>query len=212
MELFLALLTMTAALVLGAMSPGPSFLLVARTALAESRQAGFAAALGMGAGGMLFAMIALLGLLALLAAVPVLYLVLRILGGAYLLYLGYRIWQGASKTLEPEQAGNAQGSNSLWRSFLLGLTTQVSNPKTAIAYASIFASLLPREAPVTVLVLLPLLLFVIEAGWYLLVAYALSSPVPRARYLACKSRIDRVAASFMGLLGLKLLIDAASRT
>ncbi len=207
MELFLALLTMVAALVLGAMIPGPSFLLVARMALSESRRAGVAVALGMGVGGMLLALMAVLGLLALLAAVPVLYLVLKVCGGVYLLYLAFRIWQDASLPFQADDARiHADGKG--WRAFVLGFTTQVSNPKTAVAYASIFASLLPKDTPISVLAVLPIVLFVIEAGWYCLVAYVLSSPVPRERYLQCKTWIDRLAASLMGLLGAKLLLDA----
>lgn len=205
-QLWTGLLAMTAALILGAMSPGPSFLLVARTALAVSRPAGLAAALGMGVGGVLFALIALLGLMTLLHAVPVLYVALKLCGGAYLLYLGFRIWRGARQPLE--FAARPASGRGLWRAFWLGLGTQVSNPKTAIAYASIFASLLPREVPAAVMTGLPVLIFVIELGWYSLVTLVLSAPAPRKRYLAGKHLVDRAAGGIMALLGLKLMTQA----
>lgn len=94
MELFAAILSIAVALTFGAMSPGPSFILVARTSLAVSRRDGLAAAVGMGIGGVFFSAIALLGLLAILTTVPLLHLALKILGGTYLVYLGYRIWRG----------------------------------------------------------------------------------------------------------------------
>ena len=205
-ELWASLLAMTAALVLGAMSPGPSFLLVARTALAVSRRAGFAAALGMGVGGVLFALIALLGLMALLHAVPMLYLALKICGGSYLLYLGYRIWRGARQPLQLTTV--ASGNSGARRAFWLGLATQVSNPKTAIVYASIFASLLPREVPVAAMIGLPVLIFLIELGWYSLVTFVLSAPAPRQRYLAGKRHVDRAAGGIITLLGIKLITQS----
>jgi len=163
------------------MSPGPSFIMVARTALAISRMDGVAAALGMGVGGVLFAVAALLGLQALLGAVPAFYAIVKVLGGAYLLYLGYLIWRGASEPLSLAATQTAgKGKRALRRSFLLGLGTQVSNPKTAVVYASIFVSLLPRELPPAALLGLPLLIFAIETGWYSIVALALSAPSPRA--------------------------------
>lgn len=204
MDLLIALISMTVAFTLGAMLPGPSFLLVARTALAVSRPAGMAAALGMGVGGVIFALIAMLGLLALLAAVPVLYGVLKVAGGLYLLYLGWRIIRGATQPLAVDQQ-DSKTSGRPWRIFTIALMTQLSNPKTALAYAGIFASLLPANAPLTVSLFLPLLVFVIEFGWYALVALMLSSPAPRARYLAGKKWIDRTSGSLMGLLGLRLL-------
>ena len=205
-ELWAGMLAMTAALTLGAMSPGPSFLLVARTALAISRPAGLAAALGMGIGGVLFALLALLGLMALLNAVPVLYLALKLCGGGYLLYLGYRIWRGATQPLALDTSPATDGS--CWRAFWLGLGTQVSNPKTAIVYTSIFASLLPRDVPVAILVGLPVLIFFIEFIWYSLVTLVLSAPAPRKRYLAAKHYVDRAAGGIMALLGIKLMTQA----
>ncbi len=207
MELFTAILSIAFALALGAMSPGPSFVMVAQTSLALSRRDGLAAALGMGAGGVLFSSAALLGLLALLAAVPLLHIALKVLGGAYLIYLGYRIWRSAHQPLVLGDT-SLQGQPRVWRSFALGLSTQVSNPKTAVVYASVFASLLPGEAPPLVLIVLPIMIFVIETAWYSVVAVALSAPSPRARYLASKAWLDRTAGAIMSLLGIKLIFEA----
>ena len=208
MELSAAILSIAVALTLGAMSPGPSFILVARTSLAVSRRDGLAAAVGMGVGGVFFSAIALLGLLAILTAVPLLHLALKVLGGTYLVYLGYRIWRGARQPLVLESTSLQNYPTQARRSFVLGLVTQVSNPKTAVVYASVFASLLPRDIPPFALVALPIMVFAIETIWYSVVALALSSPSPRTRYLASKAWIDRTAGAIMSLLGLKLIFEA----
>jgi threonine/homoserine/homoserine lactone efflux protein len=209
MGIAVAVLSIAGAITLGAMSPGPSFIMVARTSLAGSRTDGIAAAFGMGAGAVLFSIAALLGLQAVLNAVPSFYTVIKVLGGIYLLYLGYLIWRGANEPVSlSEMQRESNGRRTLRRSFLLGLATQVSNPKTAIVYAGIFASLLPRELPAPVIAGLPLLVFVIETGWYSTVAVALSAPSPRATYLRSKSRIDRVAGGVMTALGIKLVLGA----
>jgi threonine/homoserine/homoserine lactone efflux protein len=208
MDLSAAILSIAAALTLGAMSPGPSFILVARTSLAVSRRDGLAAAVGMGVGGVLFSAIAVLGLLAIFTAVPLIHLALKVLGGAYLVYLGYQIWRGARQPLMIDNASLQRRPAQAWRSFVLGLVTQVSNPKTAIVYASVFASLLPRDIPPLALVAVPVMVFAIETFWYSVVALALSSPSPRARYLASKAWIDRTAGAIMSSLGLKLIFEA----
>src|ERR1700686_2480502 len=99
MELSAAILSIAVALTLGAMSPGPSFILVTRLCVGVSRRVGRAAAVVMGVGGFFFSAIALLGLLAILTAVPLLHLALKVLGGTYLVSLGYRIWRGARQPL-----------------------------------------------------------------------------------------------------------------
>jgi threonine/homoserine/homoserine lactone efflux protein len=210
----LALLGIAGAMTVGAMSPGPSFVMVARTAV-TSRSDGLAAALGMGAGGLVFAIAALAGLQAAFLAVPALYLAIKGLGGAYLVYLGLRIWRGARQPLAVmQEAGDSpqrlQGRGK--RTFLLGLATQVSNPKTAVVYASIFAAFLPREVPLVLALAVPAVIFCIETGWYSIVALALSSAAPRSTYLRYKVWIDRAAGGVMGLLGLRLVWSAVRGT
>ena len=209
MDTTLALLGIAGAMTVGAMSPGPSFVMVARTAVA-SRSDGLAAALGMGAGGLVFAIAALAGLQAAFLAVPGLYLAIKGFGGAYLIYLGFRIWRGARQPLAMTQDSDAsprQQSRGK-RTFLLGLATQVSNPKTAVVYASIFAAFLPREVPLVLALAVPAVIFCIETGWYAIVALALSSAAPRSAYLRYKVWIDRAAGGVMGLLGLRLVWSA----
>jgi threonine/homoserine/homoserine lactone efflux protein len=210
MNTAITVLSIGSAIAIGAMSPGPSFVMVARTAVASTRANGLAAALGMGAGGIIFAAAALLGLQALLASVPWLYLTLKIGGGGYLAYLGYRIWKGAKSPLMVAERCTQGPHHSLKRSFILGLSTQLSNPKTAIVYGSIFASLLPRDVPVVLMVALPIVVFSIEAGWYSIVALLLASASPRDAYLRYKSWVDRAAGGVMALLGIRLVVAAAN--
>ena len=64
-------------------------------------------------GGLAFAVCALFGLQAALIAVPTLYLVLKVAGGAYLVYLGCEIWQVAANPLV--DAGLAPVAPDRWR-------------------------------------------------------------------------------------------------
>jgi threonine/homoserine/homoserine lactone efflux protein len=200
------LLAIAGALAIGAMSPGPSFVLVSRIAVTASRPNGLAAALGMGVGGAIFGVLALAGLSALLRQVEWLHLSLKILGGAYLIYLAIRIWRSAAIPLAVDELGASQKRPAA-RSFWIGLATQLSNPKTAIYYASIFAALLPANPTEWLLFALPPTIFLIETGWYAVVALAFSSSGPRAAYLRFKAWVDRVAGAVLGMLGARLLID-----
>lgn len=208
MDITTAVLGIAGAVALGAISPGPSFVLVARTAVAGSRTDGLATALGIGAGGVLFAVAALFGLHVVLNSVPWVDLGLKLLGGAYLILLGCLIWRGASRPLHLPDSSMEVRTRTFFRSFWLGLLTQASNPKAAVIYASIFASLLPREVPRFVNFLLPLLIFIVEAGWYSAVAMTLSTTSPRALYLRSKVWIDRTTGGVMILIGVRLVAAA----
>lgn len=204
----LALLGIAGALAVGVVSPGPSFVMIARTAVAASRAEALAAAVGMGVGGFLFAVAALVGLQGVLLAVPSLYVVLKVAGGLYLAYLGVRIWRGAAQPLAVDAAGAGRAAGGRLRAFALGLATQVSNPKTAIVYASVFAAFLPPAVTLQFGAAVLALVLLIETGWYALVALGLSAEGPRRAYLRCKRWADRIAGGVMVGLGLKLVTSA----
>jgi threonine/homoserine/homoserine lactone efflux protein len=130
----------------------------------------------------------------------------RLLGGLYLLYLAISLWRGAGEPIALSDAGAPMAATD--RSFWLGLSTQLSNPKTTIVYASVFAALLPADVPLWLFAVLPPLVFLLEAGWYAIVAVAFSTARPRAAYLRAKVWIDRLAGVVIGALGLRLLHDA----
>ncbi|UUS61478.1 LysE family translocator [Acinetobacter sp. YH16056_T] len=203
MESFWILGSIAAALLLGAMSPGPTSIYVAKNSIAISRKHGLFTALGTGLGAAIFGLLAVLGLQAFLLAVPSAYLALKICGGLYLLWMAFKIIKHAK---EPIEAGDASSSEmSLRRAFTTGLITQLSNPKIAIVLASIFTALLPKEIPTYFYFVLPVLCFFIDAGWCSLVAVALSAEKPRKVYLKFKAGFDRAAGAVMTVLGLKLI-------
>jgi threonine/homoserine/homoserine lactone efflux protein len=208
MQELAVLASIVAALSVGVISPGPSFVMVARVAVASSRIRALATALGMGAGGAMFGAAALLGLQSVLLAVPALYVVLRVLGGLYLCYLGFLIFRSARKPLTMVAGGGENGSRPL-RAFWLGVTTQVSNPKTAIVYASVFAAFLPGSFSVGFAAALLAAVFLVESAWYAIVAVLFSSAGPQRAYLSYKSWVDRVAGAVMFGLGLRLVTSAA---
>ncbi|EGI75615.1 LysE family translocator [Hylemonella gracilis] len=209
MNELLAFSGIVVALAIGAASPGPSFLMIARTAVSSGRKAGLAAALGMGLGGLLFATLALLGLTALLTAVPWLYAALKVGGGVYLLYLGIKIWRGAKAPLIEVGADVTAAAQAGWKAQLaLGFGTQISNPKTAIVYGSVFAAFMPSTPALHFSIAVLLATLLIEAGWYAIVATVLSTPKSRQAYLRYKQWVDRSAGAVMAALGIKLALSA----
>jgi len=203
LESFWILGSIAFALMLGAMSPGPTSIYVAKNSIAISRKHGLFTALGTGTGAAVFGLLAVLGLQAFLLAVPSAYLALKICGGIYLLWLAFKIIKHAKEPIEADHSSSK--AMTLRRAFMTGLITQLSNPKIAIVLASIFTALLPKEIPTYYYFVLPILCFFIDAGWCSLVAVALSAEKPRRVYLKFKAVFDRAAGTVMTVLGLKLI-------
>jgi threonine/homoserine/homoserine lactone efflux protein len=204
-----AYLAIVVALLLGAMSPGPSFIVTARTALGGSRTAGLRVALGLGLGGLLFALLALVGLIALLSTVEWLFALVKIAGALYLVYLAVRLWRGARAPVDVDDSGRSRTVRS---DVLRGFVVQVSNPKTAVVYTSVFAAALPPSPSLWLSVGIATSVFAIEAGWYSFVALGFSTARLRGSYARAKVWVDRSAAVLLGGLGARLILTAGSRS
>lgn len=191
---------------LAVMSPGPTFLVVARTAAAGSRGAALIAALAAAVGVMVWAAAALFGLQALLARVEWLYLALRIAGGVYLVWLGIQLLRHAGKGDAPvtAAAGEAASPGRIFRSVLF---VQLANPKVAVFFGSVFLTLLPAEAPAWLNGVVLAIVFIDELAWYALVALLFSGDSVRAFYRRARVWIERLTGGVLAALGLRLALD-----
>jgi threonine/homoserine/homoserine lactone efflux protein len=199
-EWLLPLAGIALANILGAMSPGPAFVLIARIAVAHGRDAAWPAIAGLALGAVLWAGAAIWGLQAVFATLPWLARALPLAGGVFLIYLAIMIWRAAPAPPPRIDAGGPAPSGFL-HAFLL----QVSNPKIMIFFGSIFMAILPPQMPLWVELVVLAMALGIEFGWYGIVAGAFGSAAARAVYARAKTWIDRAMAALLAVLGLRLL-------
>ena len=205
MNEYLFLIPIGIAGIVGVMSPGPSFLFVAQTAMNKSRAHGIATSLGMGTGAVSFTLLACFGLFIVIETVPFLYGFLKFLGGLYLLYLAYKMWTATNQPSDTSTTFNKD--SSYLKSYLFGLLTQLSNPKTAIVIGGIIMAFLPTDVPPYSFWIIGIMAFIIDAGWYCIVAIALSTGKAQLFYNRFKQHINRFAGSLMALMGTKLALN-----
>jgi threonine/homoserine/homoserine lactone efflux protein len=123
------LLFIVASLVL-IVTPGQDMLLVMSRSIAQGPAAGVATAAGVSVGLVGHTLLATLGLGAILRTSEWLFLALKLAGAAYLVYLGIQLL----RTRQHELAVSAGAPCSLWRLFLDGALSNISNPKIAVFY------------------------------------------------------------------------------
>ncbi len=187
-----------------AASPGPAFLAVSRTAIGASRSAGLIAAAAMATGALVWAVATFFGLHLLFAQAPWLYDALRLGGAAYLIYLGIGMLREAWRGGAPADAVVAVAGRA---TFVRCLAVQLSNPKSAVFFGSIFVTLLPADAPLWVKGAALAILGMNEFGWYALVALVLSAPRARRVYGQAKRVLDALFGGFLTALGVKLALS-----
>lgn len=185
-------------------TPGVNVLLIAQLSAAGQRRSACFAAFGVVTVALLWSVMAILGVNAVFTAHPQLRLGLQLVGGVYLCYVALNLWRSgaadANERLAPLGAAAA---------FRLGFLTNIMNPKSALFFGSVFATVLPQAPSTLLLVSAVGLVFFNALVWHLLLVVGFSTPRVQAAYARQRQRLSRAAGVVVGVLGLRLLITAS---
>jgi len=166
---------------------------------------GMLAALSHGIGVGLYAGASLLGLGALMTQFPTVYQILVYLGAAYLAYLGIKILLAKPSNNELEvQKSEVSEAKALQDGFAIAFL----NPKLAIFFLALFSQFIdPQALTLSVGIIMCLTVFVIDTGWYLLVA--LLTEVSKTRFGFTKQNpwLDKILGVVFIALAIKVVIS-----
>lgn len=166
-------------------TPGPGVTaLVARVLVRGPNGAGAFIA-GFVCGALAWFTIAATGLAAIAAAFAGLFVVIRYVGAAYLLYLAWRLWNAPARPVSTTDASPESG----WRLFLAGLAINLGNPKVIIFFLALLPTVVDLGA-VTLLGFAELAGLIVLIATSVLTAYAIAAA--RARRLFTSARAVRL--------------------
>jgi len=190
-------------------TPGPNALVVSQIAASERGHGAAFAVAGVTLGAFFWSTSAILGVHLLFQAFPGMRLALQVAGGLYLLYSGWKLWRARAAVRPQDLSGNAPAVPMPGRvAFRQGLLTNLTNPKSALFFGSIFAAALPPTPTAALQVATILIVMANAAGWYGLLAWLFSRASVRQAYGRARGHINAVAAGLFGLMGLGLLFAA----
>jgi threonine/homoserine/homoserine lactone efflux protein len=199
LDLWLAFLAASAALLA---IPGPTVLLVLSYALSQGRRVALCCAAGVALGDLLAMSASLLGLGALVLASATLFTALKLIGAAYLIWLGWRMLRAAPggapalRAPDPEVAPGAV--------FRHAAAVTALNPKSIAFFIAFVPQFVTLDAPLAPQFALLIATFVtlaaLNALAYALAADRLRRVIARGRVLALMGRAGGAALIVMGLL------------
>lgn len=186
---------------LGLISPGPDFSIVLKNSLSGGRREGLLTTLGIVCGLLFHLSYCIFGLKALLQIFSSIVVWIRILGGFYLVYLGYKSFSA------PLTAGEVSKSDpSTKRSwFVEGLLTNVLNPKAAMFFISIYSAVLLNHS-VYVAGVLGLMMMSLALTWFSLVSYLCSTGTMTRKFYLHEKLFNQTLGFVLVLFGLSILI------
>jgi RhtB (resistance to homoserine/threonine) family protein len=191
------------------LTPGPDTALVTKNALLYGRRAALATSAGVNVGLLVWTLASALGVAAIVHESETVFTVLKLIGGAYLIWLGLQALRAAGRGAGPSSGLSVERRIDSRRAFRHGLFSNLANPKIA----AFFTSLLPQFIAPGHAVLVPFLLLgglfvAMTLSWlsaYALMAARAGSLLTRPRV---KATLDRVTGLVLVGLGLRLATES----
>jgi RhtB (resistance to homoserine/threonine) family protein len=203
---FLALATIH---FLAVVAPGPDFAVTIRQSVRFGRVVGICTALGIGAGISVHVLYTLLGVGALMHTTPWLLTVAKVIGGAYILYLGVSLLRSKPKSaLEGEKTINEPVvEQTLLKAFTTGFLTNATNPKATLFFLAIFTTIISATTPLNIQALYGLWMCFVNALWFVIVALFFSSAKVRLLFLRTGHWFERTMGVVLILFAGRLMMS-----
>ena len=190
-------------------TPGPDTLYIVGRSSSQGWRAGAVAALGIGGGALVHILAASLGLSAILAASASAFLVVKLIGAVYLVYVGVSLIR-ASAVRTATAANDNPPKAPMRMVFLQGFLTNVLNPKVALFFLAFLPQFVANDAPSKPLALMFLgVIFDVNGTlWNLTVAWSTARLSGRiSRSAAFKTWFDRAVGGLFVVVGVKLMLS-----
>jgi threonine/homoserine/homoserine lactone efflux protein len=199
--------------VLMIVTPGPDTAVTVRSALFGRRRSGIFTALGVVSGQLLWALATAAGIAALLAESRPAFDAIRLVGAAYLVFLGLRSIYAAIKG-ESHYAGESGAARGSLRSaYRQGLLSDLGNPKMAV----FFTSLLPQVTGAAHAHFLPLLLLgmmfcLLTFIWLAGYAFVIARAGAVLQRIPVRRALDSITGAVLIGLGARIAVDTVEAT
>ena len=195
-------------MLLGAMAPGPDFLIVTRNSMLSGRRAGMASAAGVALGVFVWVTLSGLGVAGLLAASAVAFTVVKLAGAVYLCYLGVRALLAARRGTYESVEQTSTSPVGVRAGFRQGLLNNLLNPKAAVFFVALLPQFLPASPTVADTAEVGLAATTVTLAWFLVLAAGIAT----ARRVFTRPRVRQGIDAAMGtlLVGLGLRIAVQS--
>jgi threonine/homoserine/homoserine lactone efflux protein len=204
-----SIVAFTLAAALLTITPGLDTALVLRTAAVEGPRRAMQAGIGICCGLLIWALIVALGLGAVLAVSQLGYQVLRIVGAAYLIYLGGRLIVRAGRSASASEGlvASAPPSASGGGWFVRGMLTNLLNPKVGVFYVTFLPQFIPADVSVVGMSVLLAGIHATEGVFWFAILVMATQPLGRwLRRPGVQAALDRMTGGVLILFGAKLAL------
>ena len=197
---------------LALLSPGPDFVLIVKSAIKNDSKDAIGVALGITSANAVYIGLCLIGVGSILAASAPIMIILKIIGGLFLMYLGLQALRARKDAYDQFQVAQSAHSNipktTFLKEFTAGFLSGIFNPKNLLFYLSLFTVVLTPEISFVFKLGLGVWMTVVVFAWDTAVIFLLSTRKVRAKFTQVAYYIDKVTGALLGVIGLTIVRTA----
>jgi len=204
------LLTVSTIAIFMSISPGADFVMITRNSLFYGRSAGLYSSLGISVAIWIHVAYSIAGLSLIISNSIILFSIIKYLGAAYLIYLGWKTFRSNSKenkNLQEDKSRLQKKELSNFSAFKIGFITNSLNPKTTIFFLSIFTQVIDIHTPLYIQLIYGAIISLAHLVWFSFVAFFLSHPILLKKFNKNKNLIEKLVGSVLIIFGLKVAMS-----
>ena len=201
-------LTVAVVHLLAVVSPGPDFAIVTRNSLIYTRKVGVYTALGIALGIMIHVGYSLLGIGFLISKSILLFNIIKFVGAAYLIFIGYKSLQAKAPSEATPEVVVKTSSISNLKALKIGFLTNVLNPKATLFFLALFTQIINPATPKIIQLLYGIEMMGITFVWFGFLSIVFSNKLIKAKIKKVQHYIERVTGVALIALGVKVALSS----
>jgi RhtB (resistance to homoserine/threonine) family protein len=194
---------------LALMSPGPDFILITRNSLIYSKRSGIYTATGLALGISLHVTYSIIGIGLIIAKSILLFLILKLLGAGYLIFIGYKALSAprppsTAVTITSEEKHLEKG-----KALRMGFLTNATNPKVTLFFLSIFTLVVTPTTPLIIKLIMGGEMIAATFLWFAFLALIVSHRAIKNKMHGIQYYAEKVMGGLLVALGIELALSSS---
>lgn len=199
-------LVLAVAMFFALLSPGPDFAMIVKQSVSYGRRASIFTSIGIGLGISVHIVYTLLGIGLIISKSIILFNIIKYLGAAYLIYIGYKSLKSKGISLQTNEEKEVEKISD-FKSFYLGFLCNALNPKATLFFLSMFTVIISPNTPLDVQAFYGLFCILATTCWFLFLSLILSHSKVKNFLSSFGKWFDRTIGIVLISLGIKVALS-----
>jgi RhtB (resistance to homoserine/threonine) family protein len=187
-------------------SPGPDFAMITRVSLSYSKRTGVYTALGISLGILLHAAYSLAGIGLVISKSIVAFSILKYLGAAYLIYVGYKSLR--SHAADTQTGTDLPNDLTSMQAIRTGFLSNALNPKVTLLFLALFTQVINESTPLYVKAYYGVQMAALTFAWYAIVSMIMTNARVKAKLSTVQRYLEKATGLVLIALGIKVAFSS----